>query len=631
MYGINLYPPIFSQSYVPAFQTGLSCKIYFSLSDLNTLDDLYHITANDITTYSGVQITVKEQSTNMNALKSTYTNDIMLATIYQDETREGSDKYYVEITNSDIQNGFIADKYYKVQIRFTGKDVSGAPPDPKTSAFGTWLGANIEHFSEWSTVVLIRGINSPTLTFKINNSSSSYVTVNTNLIQLTGAVTFSSSGNERLQTYRIKLIDTEGTIIEDSGDIFSENNQIYYVIKSALKLNEYHIIELSYITNNLFTYSNSSRRVRVSSITPMASNMSLQQQINNNAGYIKLILKRDVSYNDPDPETFNLYAFEEDESNEDTLILVSHNSVTTQMTRNRTNDKMQYTHAVYDPYWKRALYKDEYSKSFLQIGNRIVIRRTSSRSDFTKWAVISDFEIEDADIVNLYWYDYTAEPGVWYRYEVVRYDGDNRTATLLTDVNKPVMLDSEDIFLNSKKGQLIVKFDPSIANITSKIAESVTETIGSKYPFFRRNGNVNYKTFSLSGTISCFMDIENNMLKASKQEVFGSSADFYKQYNEQHQIDLYNDYIYQKFFREKVMEFLQNNDVKLFRSLTQGNVLIKLNGISFIPNQVLGRLIYNFSCTAYEIDECNADNYNKYKILDNSIEVLTKADVQQGE
>ena len=62
------------------------------------------------------------------------------------------------------------------------------------------------------------------------------------------------------------------------------------------------------------------------------------------------------------------------------------------------------------------------------------------------------------------------------------------------------------------------------------------------------------------------------------------------------------------------MEFLTDGEVKLFRSETEGNVLVRLMNVSFTPNQALGRMVYSFSATAYEIDECNFENYNKYNI-----------------
>jgi hypothetical protein len=39
------------------------------------------------------------------------------------------------------------------------------------------------------------------------------------------------------------------------------------------------------------------------------------------------------------------------------------------------------------------------------------------------------------------------------------------------------------------------------------------DTLGGKYPFFFRNGNVNYKEFPISGLISMQMDKEETFMK----------------------------------------------------------------------------------------------------------------------
>lgn len=43
-------------------------------------------------------------------------------------------------------------------------------------------------------------------------------------------------------------------------------------------------------------------------------------------------------------------------------------------------------------------------------------------------------------------------------------------------------------------------------------------------------------------------------------------------------------------------------------------MIVKLMNISLTPNNSLGRLIYSFSCTVNEIDECIFSNYDKYNI-----------------
>ena len=65
------------------------------------------------------------------------------------------------------------------------------------------------------------------------------------------------------------------------------------------------------------------------------------------------------------------------------------------------------------------------------------------------------------------------------------------------------------------------------------------------------------------------------------------------------------------------MDFLYKNQVKLFRSSTEGNILVKLTNISLTPKRELGRLLYSFSCTAVEIDEDNINNDIKYGIYNN--------------
>ena len=64
------------------------------------------------------------------------------------------------------------------------------------------------------------------------------------------------------------------------------------------------------------------------------------------------------------------------------------------------------------------------------------------------------------------------------------------------------------------------------------------------------------------------------------------------------------------------MDFLYDNSAKLFKSATEGNILVKLTNISFTPNQQLGRRIYSFTAQATEIDAATYENYKKYNIFE---------------
>lgn len=106
---IILYPPIIN-TFMPAFVNTTTVKIYFALSSFNSLSEI-----------KNAQITITNQNTNLTVLNSTkYPSEIMLKAIQVDNTR-ADDKYYVEISPTDLQGEiFEIDGYYNVQIRFTG-------------------------------------------------------------------------------------------------------------------------------------------------------------------------------------------------------------------------------------------------------------------------------------------------------------------------------------------------------------------------------------------------------------------------------------------------------------------------------------------------------------------------------
>ena len=120
----NIYPPIVD-TYMPAFvikeEGTSSCRVYFSLSLFNTLEQ-YKSTNN-------CQVTVRNQKTNLSALNSNlYPSEVMITTLKTDINRDSDDKYYIEIKSIDMANeNFIVDQYYKIQIRFIDKDAEDPP------------------------------------------------------------------------------------------------------------------------------------------------------------------------------------------------------------------------------------------------------------------------------------------------------------------------------------------------------------------------------------------------------------------------------------------------------------------------------------------------------------------------
>jgi len=157
----NIYPPLL-QDTLPAFIRTQSCKIYFSLSVYNSLADIQN-----------AQITLVNQQTNTSAFKTDlYPSGIKIASIVYDSSVQGDYCYYVQINPSDlINNEFELDQFYKIQLRFTSK--SAPVPPSNGTALATWLYDNMQYFSEWSRVCLIKGIEKPILSiYGFDNTDS---------------------------------------------------------------------------------------------------------------------------------------------------------------------------------------------------------------------------------------------------------------------------------------------------------------------------------------------------------------------------------------------------------------------------------------------------------------------------
>lgn len=243
----------------------------------------------------------------------------------------------------------------------------------------------------------------------------------------------------------------------------------------------------------------------------------------------------------------------------------------------------------------------------------ITIRRTSSKSDFEIWEDIHTVELR-AERLDYLWYDYTVESGIWYKYCVQKRDIVGNRGVVVK-LNDPVMIIFDSLFLTADSTQIKIKFNPQISSFQRVVSDNKVDTIGSKYPYIKRNGALGYRQFSISGLVSFLMD--EDKIFTSREEIYSENVlKLYKDYNSDYEnrIDIFNDITYERDFRERVIDFLYKHNVKLFRSATEGNILVKLTDISFTPNQVLGRRIYSFQCTAHEIDEYTLVNCDKYDI-----------------
>lgn len=254
----------------------------------------------------------------------------------------------------------------------------------------------------------------------------------------------------------------------------------------------------------------------------------------------------------------------------------------------------------------------------------IAIKRADSDSNFTKWidvfygqisdnfsispqlTLLTSKELQEYHNPNINfgfsWIDRTIESGKEYKYCIQRRSSEIRVG-LVNKYSNAQSIVFDNISLLGERGQeLQIVFDPSIDNYSQHYADSITETFG-QYPFVGRKGRINYKQFSLSGTISHDGDFEEQFYQYSNNDNLSSTD---------------NNIVREKNFRDKVINFLYDNNIKLFKSATEGNILVKLTDISFSPKKELGRRIYSFSATATEIDNFSYSNCIKYNLVDNN-------------
>lgn len=207
--------------------------------------------------------------------------------------------------------------------------------------------------------------------------------------------------------------------------------------------------------------------------------------------------------------------------------------------------------------------------------------------------------------------DYTVENGKAYRYSLIKLGQHFLQAT------DYITVDLEHSYLSDGEKQLCIKFNPQVSSFKQIIQENKVETIGNKYPFFFRNGNVRYRELAISGLLTYLLD-ENGDFGVEKKNVplarteTPSTANFTTDFS----TALTSDNIKrEKDFKLSVEQWLTNGKPKLFRSATEGNYIVRLMNVSLSPNTQLGRMLHTFSATGYEIDEFNNKSLMKYELL----------------
>ena len=568
----NLFPPIIDD-YLPAFlQADNSCNIVFKLSQFNVESEF------DL---SLTQITISNLNTNKSMLNpNKYPNEIKLTKAMSNgdgtysiilnniEKKYDAEGHEIERWSLLKTDQFELNTYYKIQIRLTKAETT-----TKDIGTSTWFNSNLENFSEWSTVGLIRAISTPTL--QLNKVSDTGVLSAANII---GKLTFSNNAEkESIYTYRT-LVMKNSEIIEDSGFIYPEptkERELNYTFKTNV-IGEGFSAQLYVATKNGYIIKNTYPiNIKADSGTDLGA---------------------------------EIYSVTPDEENGLMQIIVN---IT--------------------------------AESGIS-NNKIILKRASSLNDFNTWDDLLIYDPNEETLAkntHFVFNDLSIQSGIWYKYAIQGEDKTSKTRTAIVYDTTENIAVFEHMFLVAEGQQLKIKYNPTVSTYKRNIQESQTTTLGAQFPFIRRNGNMDYYQLSISGMISAISDEdeikviyqngkETNIENISRGRLFGSKAfiyggehqaELYGNYNLSENIGKYNDIIYEKMFRDKVIDFLYKDNVKLFKSTPEGNRLVKIMNVNLTPEAGLGRYIYSFSCDAIEIAEPSVENLLEYKIQTDMIEI----------
>lgn len=573
----TLYPPIV-KDYEPAFVAGTTSrlKVYFNLSAFSgVLEDGFKVHAS-IIRKDGVQVVNLENDEVNNIYRATGT--ILNLT----PVKINDNYYYVEIDNDNLKStvdldgtlftGWIPGWTYKIQLRLSPIT---CPADKKDNQ-EAWLQENSGYFSEWSTICYVKAISGMVVQNYSGYADNSPQAPETNNKIFSGSIQSIIQDTEdyyscNITLYKYDQVHSTTELIEQSGDIFNDevsNSAINYTFKSELEESAKYKVYVDYITENDYK---------------------------------------------PLMGTSFYFIYHEDSANNTKVKITTADDNVDGILTDITNIELEENEGRIG----LKIYYDTQAEGINY--SKFVIRRSSSKDNFLTWEDIKYINLSEASVqaINNYpiIYDYAIESGVWYKYGIagILTVGDQVTRSALNIIENPIIRIFEySYLLGQNDQQLKLQFDNTMSNYTQRVIDGQQETIGSIYPFVSRNSNVNYKTFPITGLITFWMDEENTFLKDGMNSIYDVDiVALYEDFNRRRNIMQYN-YTYERDFRKKIIEFLNNTNPKLFKSPSEGNVIVRLKDVSLTPNQSVGRLIYSFSCTAVEIDDDSMYNYLKY-------------------
>lgn len=625
-----LYPPILAstQSVFSINEIPNGYEVKFSLAAITTYDEIGHI-----------GILVAKQSNNRSiANTSLYPDGIIYKSWDQKENS-------ITIASSDLSPTWEPGSLYKIQLRFGSSSLpSGNPP---WSNFASWHKAQVQAnaFSEWSTAMIVKPIHTPTL--QIVKDSNLYSGSATRAVSLVASLTPTFFGvceipavDKEVEEYYKFEIFQGSTLLESSGWLrhtSGEDDAVHF--KTLLTSQQTYQVTYDIRTNNGYeTTTDPFNFVAVRSTLGDLTNLEIEAVEDKENARIIVMLEA----TDSQPVTGNFIITRTSEASdfqlwEDIRYL---NYFTESFTPAKAcfidytvESGITYRYAIQGLNTKKVrtnpLYTEKVMIDFeygylMRDGVQLRLTFNQKMSNFkhstlrTKQDTLGDKYPHLLQNGNAYYAEFPITG-------LITYQGN--TETFFEARNSGVYY----------KGELILDTDKFEARqaVRPQAPRSSADTINpNDYVYFDH-----WKSYPNAELNETSGEYENDYYPDNK-DVDRFEDDYYRRNPGQTKptrdpivlpageyaegvidytitTDLTDNNIFiERKFREKVEEFLNDFTCKLYRSPTEGNIVVNLMNISMTPNEQLGRMIYEFSATAYEVLDNTLTDMDKYGVID---------------
>lgn len=645
----SLYPPQVD-TFMPAFINTDGVIINFSVSPYNSAgnaggDGFY---SNSI---RSVHIVVLDQKTNQDALGSTnvffpsvsegeteydkdnvdYAQILLNRTLiipfnetyidYDENTGVYSYKLSVDVLKQELDEKgnalpkkFKTDQYYKVQLRFDSCDRDSLLQDTLgTHAIDeinpgslnyNYLTENRQYFSEWSSVCLIRAIDRPILLLSGYRSFSDFTDPDIEQDAANGILP-----SAKVPSYNPGSFSLFGRL-HFTGGTETEHLQSYkFSIRERADLEAEPLYETE-------TFYAAAPKYEISSL------INFDNAKANSTYYLAVEWTTCNQYSQTDVFKFNIN---------------------------------EYEHSLtFAPEINISVNEEDGYVNVKVIGQastegNLLIKRASSIDDFKEWTLIHyehtgeniEVDFKDMTVGSLLCYDYSvqfqfskgtlSEAISWYK-----------------DLKKDYIYPSfYDMLIYRQGKQIAIRYNGQISNLKPIVNRVKVDTLGSKYPRFAENAKMNYKQYNIAGLISAEADFNRQFLSEVSSE-YELEMEYYDKYmdgkyitrndtvadgeqvegneykssnrsaalkNTSHDAYPLENWYWEREFRETLVAWLNDGKPKLFRSMTEGNILVMITNVSLTPNKTIGRMLYDFSATLYEV----GDGYSLSSLGDSGI------------